>query len=67
MNRAKRILLWGLSLVLFFIFSSTSIADTATSQAGISFTEREEIRGEDGGGTLPKNQVLPKITQGVLI
>ncbi|WP_257963779.1 WxL domain-containing protein, partial [Carnobacterium maltaromaticum] len=49
----------GSELSFFFIFSSTSIADTATSQAGISFTEKEEIRGEDGGGTLPKNQVLP--------
>lgn len=59
MKIVKHILLWGLSLVLFFMFSSTSIADTATSQAGISFTEGEEIRVEDEGGTLQKNQVLP--------
>ncbi|MCC4313414.1 LPXTG cell wall anchor domain-containing protein, partial [Carnobacterium maltaromaticum] len=60
MKLIKHILLWGLSLYLLFIFSSTSMADTATSQAGISFTEQEEIRVEEDGGTLQKNQVLPK-------
>lgn len=60
MKLIKHILLWGLSLYLLFVFSSTSMADTATSQAGISFTEQEEIRVEEDGGTLQKNQVLPK-------
>ena len=60
MKLIMHILLWGLSLYLLFVFSSTSMADTATSQAGISFTEQEEIRVEEDGGTLQKNQVLPK-------
>ncbi|CAD5897457.1 Extracellular domain protein [Carnobacterium maltaromaticum] len=59
MKIVKCILLWGLSLVLFFTFSSISLADTATSQAGIYFTEGEEVKVEDESGTHQKNQVLP--------
>ncbi|CAD5897955.1 MULTISPECIES: WxL domain-containing protein [Carnobacterium] len=60
MKLVKRILLLGLSLYLLFVISSTSMADAATSKAGISFTEQEEIKVEEEGGTLQKNQFLPK-------
>lgn len=55
MKVLKRVLLAGLSLFFLFTFSSTSMANTAISQAGIYFTEKEE----DGGRTLQKNKELP--------
>ena len=57
MKTIKHVLLWGFSLFLFFSFSVTSLANTATSQAGISFTEIEDVGA--GNTSLPKNKDLP--------
>lgn len=57
MKLLKHVLLWGFSLFLLFTFPIFSIANTTTSQVGISFTEKEEA--EEGSGTFEKNQVLP--------
>ena len=42
---------------MFFSFTVTSFANTATSQAGISFTEKEDMGA--GNTSLPKNKDLP--------
>ena len=57
MKIIKHVLLWGFSLFCFFSFTVTSFANTATSQAGISFTEKEDA--EEGNISLPKNKDLP--------
>lgn len=57
MKTIKHVLLWGFSLFLFFSFSVTSLANTATSQASISFTEIEDVVA--GNTSLPKNKDLP--------
>lgn len=54
MKRIKLVLLCGLSLFSLFSFSYTSSATTTTSQAGISFTEKEEV--VDGIKTFKKNK-----------
>jgi hypothetical protein len=51
----KAFFIGGLSLFCFFTFSSTSIANTAISQAGIYFTEKEEA----GDVDLQKSKKLP--------
>ncbi|CAD5901674.1 LPXTG-motif cell wall anchor domain protein [Carnobacterium maltaromaticum] len=57
MKTIKHVLLWGFSLFCFFSFTVTSLANTATSQAGISFTEKEDVG--VGNTSLPKNKDLP--------
>lgn len=57
MKTIKHVLLWGVSLFCFFSFTVTSFANTATSQAGISFTEKEDMGA--GNTSLPKNKDLP--------
>ncbi|WP_317944918.1 LPXTG cell wall anchor domain-containing protein, partial [Carnobacterium maltaromaticum] len=57
MKTIKHVLLWGFSLFCFFSFTVTSFANTATSQAGISFTEKEDMGA--GNTSLPKNKDLP--------
>lgn len=57
MKTIKHVLLWGFSLFCFFSFSVISLANTATSQAGISFTEIEDVGA--GNTSLPKNKDLP--------
>lgn len=57
MKIMKHVLLWGLSLCVLFNFSITSLAVTTTSQAGIFFTEKEEVKAEED--TFQKNKELP--------
>lgn len=57
MKLLKRFMLGGISLFFLFTFSSISMANTANSQAGISFTEKEEVGA--GGEILQKNKELP--------
>ena len=67
MNLIKHVLLWGLSLFLLFTFSATSLANTTTSQAGISFTEEEEVKEvekEKEKITFQENKQLPNTESG---
>ncbi|WP_317946506.1 LPXTG cell wall anchor domain-containing protein, partial [Carnobacterium maltaromaticum] len=60
MKRMKRVLLWVLSLFLLFNFPLIGLANPTTSQAGISFTEKEnegnEIKAVQKKKELPNTQ-----------
>ncbi|CAD5897171.1 LPXTG-motif cell wall anchor domain protein (fragment) [Carnobacterium maltaromaticum] len=58
MKIKKHVLIWMMSGLLMCVsFSTSSLASTAGSQAGISFTEKDYS--EEGGGTPTTDNTLP--------
>lgn len=58
MKIKKHVLFWMIGgMLISSSFFTSSLASTAGSQAGISFTEKDYI--EEGGGTPTKNNALP--------